>query len=243
MTSVKIRVNGVRIDFRCDDASLRHSVVARFGGGVPPFGEELPDDRDVGVRVNAGVATLEHLGLVGRVQLDRAEITAPPASLVFADVLVRAALAWRLAERGAILLHASAVKAKGGAVVAFGVSGAGKSTVARTLGGALSDELVQIGRAPGGGWEVAGTPWWHGSGERAPLSRLVWLVRGEPPTTRMVRGAELLRALAREAGRYFPDPTFQRRVFEVCAELADLGAVRVAAAEGRVADDVARALG
>jgi hypothetical protein len=70
----------------------------------------------------------------------------------------------------------------------------------------------------------------------------VWLVRGEPPSVREVRGGELLRALLREAGRFIPDADFQRRLFDLCADLARVGAIRVAAPEGGVVEAVRGAI-
>jgi hypothetical protein len=240
MTDVHLQVAGVPLVVRAADGAFARRVADRFAGRPAPFDEELPDQVPLPVEVAGRTATLRFGRWRGAVDLEAATVEAPP-HLVLADALVRAAVAWKLAERGALLLHASAFVAGGGAVVAFGRSGAGKSTVAAAHGPALSDELVRL-RRDGGGWEAGGTPWWRGTGGRAPLRALVWLVRGEAPSVRRVRGAELFRALTREAGRWLPEPTFQRRVFELCADLAAVGALRVAASEGRVAEELAEAL-
>jgi hypothetical protein len=219
------------------------AVRARFAGAAGGLDATLPRDRSVRVRVQGGVATLCQGARRGSIDLARASIVAPP-DVAFADTLVRAAVCWRHALAGALLLHAAAVPHADGVAVVFGASGAGKSTVARALGPALSDELVLL-ESPATGsdrWQVAGTPWWRGTGGRAPLARLVWLVRGEPQAVRSVAGTVLVRALAAEAARYFGEAGFQRRLFDLCVDLARLGALRVAAAEGRAAEDVRAAL-
>ncbi len=239
--AVDVAAAGVVVRVRARDAAFLEQVARRFDGRGAAIEEVLGPDRDVRLTLRGTRAVLGMRGLEGEVDLKGPAITTPP-NLVFADTLVRAAVAWRLAEEGALLLHASAVRRSGNAVVFFGASGAGKSTVARAIGNALADELVQV-RRRGNAWIVRGTPWWGSSAESAPLDRLVWLVRGEIPSVRRAGGRELFLALSREAGRYFPEPGFQRRLFEMCADLATLGAVRVAAAEGRVAEDVAEVLG
>jgi hypothetical protein len=222
------------------EAGFAEALRDRFAGRPAAFAEELPDAEALALTLAGSVARVRWGDREGRLDLARLEIWSPP-SLVFADALVRAAVAFGLADRGGVLLHAAAVPHAGGAAVVFGASGAGKTTLSRACPDALADELTCVER-DGAGFVVGATPWWRGGAARAPLRRLVWLVRGEAPSRRTVSGGELLRALAAECGRYLPDPGFQRRVFEVLADLASLGALRVAAAEGRVAQDVLGAL-
>jgi len=72
-----------------------------------------------------------------------------------------------LHQRGRIVLHASAVKVNGKAVLFLGASGAGKSTMAAALGShgypLISDDLCAISLAPGG------SPVVHPDGRRLKL--------------------------------------------------------------------------
>src|SRR5690606_2367179 len=69
------------------------------------------------------------------------------------EAAIRIAASIALPRRGGVIVHASAVAARGRAWIFAGVSGAGKSTIARLLSGAspelvaLADELVIL--APG----------------------------------------------------------------------------------------------
>jgi hypothetical protein len=239
------------------EGPARDAIVARFARHAHGYAETLPDRRELQVRVDGRVASMEYAGEVGRADLETGVIDCP-GSPVLCDALVRVAASWKLAQRGALFLHSSAVRVTTPygvmAVVFFGKSGVGKSTLATTHGDFISDELSLIEssdssgvdrsalRADAPSWTVAPTPWWHGSGDPAPLKQLVWLVRGERPSVRRVGGGELLRALLQETGRYLPIAEFQSRVFDLCARLAASGAVRVAAGEGRVVQDVFSAL-
>ena len=241
---LRIEVGGVPLRVLAPAGPVSDAIAARFARRAHGFAEVLPERRTLPVRVEGRIAYIEHAGQVGSIDLEAGEVRTP-ASPVLADALVRAAAAWRLAQRGALYLHASAIRlpATQGvrACVFFGASGTGKSTLASHAGDFISDELTQLESASGA-WRVCPTPWWHGSGEPAPLGQLVWLVRGEPPSARRIEGSTLLRALLGESGRYFPIPEFETQLFELCARLAAGGAIRVAAGEGRVIADVRAAL-
>jgi hypothetical protein len=237
MTDVALQIAGARVGVRCADAAFAARVRERFLGRAAPFPEPAPGPAAAEVTRNGDVVSVRTGALEGRADLDLGVVETPP-SLTLVDFLVRAVVAARLAERGGLLLHAVAVKRPGGVWVAFGRSHAGKSTLGRELGGrVLGDDFVALVPARGK-WLVRPTPWWRGHGRSAALSRLIWLVRGEPPSLRDVRGAELCAALWHEAGRFVPGADFATRVLGACADLARLGAVRVAAPEGRVVEAV-----
>ncbi len=239
-----IQIGNARIGFHSTSRALCDAIAARFGNGRNGFSEVLPERRNLEIQVKDGVAFVDYEGEIGRIDLARSEVHVT-SSLVLADALVRAALAWQLANRGGILLHSSAVRIDGRAFVFFGRSTAGKSTLARAYGDVIADELSLVestDREDGGGFLVHPTPWWHGKGPPAKLARLVWIVRGEAPSVRRIRGGELVRGLSKEAGRYFPVADFERKVFDLCARMASSGGLRVAAGEGRVVEDVRAAL-
>jgi len=92
----------------------------------------------------------------------------------------------RLVREGGLFVHACAVRLPGGAALFCGVSGAGKTTLARVFHRAgvsvLSDDRVALRPTPGG-FRTWGTPW-HGSGrfaspESAPL-RAVFFLKQAP---------------------------------------------------------------
>jgi len=229
-----LRIAGVEVRIRCDDATFVPVVLGRFNGRHQALAEMLPGPVEAEVTREGTVVRVRSGGIEGTADIRRG-VVATPSSLTLMDALVRVVVGARLVERGGLLLHAAAIERPAGALVAFGRSRAGKSTLAKGFGGrAISDEFVAL--APGRPWRVHSTPWWRGSGPSAPLGRLVWLVRGEPPSARAVGGAELCAALWREAGRFAPG--FDARLLEACASLARCGALRVAAPEGGVVEAV-----
>jgi hypothetical protein len=111
-----------------------------------------------------------------------------------------------------------------------GASGAGKSTSARTLGRALSDELSVVHVREG---RVAGTPYWNGSPAEAPLDRIVLLERGGAGTAEPLTGARAVAALLPHVIRYVADEALDRDVLARCAELCQRAqVVRVHCPEG-----------
>ncbi|MBK8165024.1 MAG: hypothetical protein IPK64_03555 [bacterium] len=107
-------------------------------------------------------------------------------------------------ERTAWLVHSSAVIAGGQGFLFVGPSGAGKSTVARLSAAhhVLGDEMNLLLPRPGGGWDVAGTPF-NGLFRakrpgRAPLRAVLLLEHGPQPSLREAPLAESVAALAGE---------------------------------------------
>ena len=89
-------------------------------------------------------------------------------------------------REGGLFVHACAARLAGGAALFCGVSGAGKTTLARVFHragvGVLSDDRVALRPAPKG-FRAWGTPW-HGSGrfaspESAPLRAVFFLKQAE----------------------------------------------------------------
>jgi hypothetical protein len=98
----------------------------------------------------------------------------PLDELLIVNILAR--------RRLGVIVHACGIREQGQGLLFCGVSGAGKSTIARlwekTEVTLLSDDRIIIRRAAGRLW-MHGTPW-HGdarisSAEKAPLSRLYFL--------------------------------------------------------------------
>lgn len=104
---------------------------------------------------------------------------------IFEQLLYQAhASARRRLGQAAWLVHSSAVIVDGQGFLFVGPSGAGKSTVARLSAGrhVLGDEMNLLLPRPGGGWDVAGTPF-NGLFRakrpgRAPLRAVLLLAHG-----------------------------------------------------------------
>lgn len=90
------------------------------------------------------------------------------------ETVLKVMLAAELARRGGLLVHGVALAHQGRAALFTGHSGAGKSTLGALWteagGTRLSDELVAVWPAPGGGWRAAGTPWNVGLPQEAALA-------------------------------------------------------------------------
>jgi len=110
----------------------------------------------------------------------RAEI---PSSIWVVDSLLRMTFGLLLLERGGLLLHASGVLVGRRALVCFGPSGVGKTTIARSVPReqVMCDEMIAL-VPQGAGVRAYGTPF-HGDYRicaplTAPLAALVRLVQG-----------------------------------------------------------------
>lgn len=172
-------------------------IDVRDGVRVPR--EEAPRDGEpAAIRVEGDRVVVVHQRFRGVIDPFAMEATLERESAgdSFAmEILQRTALSCRLPLEGGLLLHSAGVVIDGEAALFFGVSGAGKSTIAALLGGTiLSDELVAIrnGRA-------SATGFW-GTLDRAdaprgsfPIRALVDLARGD--------GVALQRLEPREARR------------------------------------------
>jgi hypothetical protein len=199
------RAGGVLFDVDPPDAltEAERAAVARLGPASPGPSEEpfrirlvdtppwTSDDRTLFPRWEPAVQrwvdgkllashlsfTAEIEPLESRARLHRRETRAYPL-----EAVVRTAMMARLPLVGGLPLHAAGVIADGRGLAFFGVSGAGKTTLAETSPHpVLSDELVALG--PGDPPRLVRSGFWgEGRGpERAtgaPLAALVALDRG-----------------------------------------------------------------
>jgi hypothetical protein len=130
-------------------------------------------------------------------------------------------LYWHLAKHGGIFVHGSGVDYRGAGRLFCGVSGVGKSTMARLAlsdgGTVLNDDRIGITRGPEG-FVLHGTPW-HGTAEyhrpaRAPLGSVYFLEHGATNEVRRLTDAE---AFARVAAAACP-PCFSHDLMEGVVE-------------------------
>lgn len=82
----------------------------------------------------------------------------PPVRAI--ENYIRSAVAWQAAERGGALVHSASAVLNGKGYLFYGPSGAGKSTLSacNTRASVLSDDLSLVLPRPGGGLDVAGSP-------------------------------------------------------------------------------------
>lgn len=145
------------------------------------------------------------------------------------EAAVRIALSIVLPRLSGAILHASSVRIDGRALVFAGVSGAGKSTIARLLTeGAtdrtrLADELLVV-RASAGQWRVYVAPF-HGIqglplGEDWPLAGVYFLSHAGEHRVRTLGRGEATAQLLRHTLAYVADRATATAALDVVAHLA-----------------------
>jgi hypothetical protein len=138
-----------------------------------------------------------------------------------------------LAEQGGFLVHAASVVRNGRAFLFAGVSGAGKTTIARlaptdvTL---LTDEISYVSRGEDG-YYAYGTPFAGelgrlGENMRAPLAAVYLLSKGTENKIEPVSAAEAVRALLENILFFSQDSKMVRSVFEAACDFVSRVPVR-----------------
>jgi hypothetical protein len=130
-----------------------------------------------------------------------------------------------LAEQGGFLVHASSAVRNGRAFLFAGVSGAGKTTMARLAPPAvtlLTDEISYVSRQEDG-YYAYGTPFAGdlgrlGENMRAPLAALYLLTKGTENKIEPVGAAEASRALLENILCFARDSEVVRSVFEAACD-------------------------
>lgn len=145
------------------------------------------------------------------------------------EAAVRIAASIALPRHGALLLHASAIATGNRALVFAGQSGAGKSTIARTLAGAfphvdrLADELILIGPSPEHQWLAHVSPFFSKCdlprGAKVPLASLDFLLQAPENRRLPLSPGAALRELCRHILVYVTEPATAAAVLELAAAI------------------------
>lgn len=146
------------------------------------------------------------------------------------EACLRIAISAALPSTGAILMHSSAVRLDGEALVFSGVSGAGKSTISELLATReglekLADELLllQAPRAPGQAWTLIVAPFLGAAGlphgASLPLAAVHLLIQAPAHRKRRVPPGEALREVMKHILVYTGLPGTAEAVLGVAARL------------------------
>ena len=145
-----------------------------------------------------------------------------PESVHVVDSLLRIAMSLLLLERGGLLVHGSSVELDDAALVCFGPSGAGKTTIARSVAAeaVLCDELTAIYR-DGARIIAAGTPF-HGdlptcSPRALPLGALCRLRQSDGERLVALSAAAAVRELLASTLFFCRDEALVMQLVEVAA--------------------------
>ena len=242
--AIAIEIGGHPILLRTKDDAFRKLVVERYAGflgsSCSPLGSfefevdllptpPVPSDEDVRVERSGANWRLQR----GDFQAEwdparrrgRIQQTANPYSI---DSVLRIVHSLILAREGGFLLHAASAIRGGYAFLFSGVSGAGKTTIARlappdaTL---LTDEISYI-RRMGDGYFACGTPFsgeLQQSGENcsAPIRSSFFLKHGPENKIEVVPQAEALRKLMRNILFFAEDQELVGRIFQSACEFLE----------------------
>jgi hypothetical protein len=228
----------IEVEVQVSSAPIRAGWEPRFitHPGVDPA--PLPPDYDPGrdgplqayeaAAVPGGLRVAAENTLRGEFDLaSRRGIIAQERNIYLFHTALRQFLAYLLPLEGrGCMLHASGVALGGQAAGFFGVSGSGKSTIARLAPSAvLTDESLALLR-DGGRWVAHTTPFWGdydpgpSSVESAPLAGLFHLVKAQRDRVTRLTWQEAVRGLSQSLMYQIRDPAYEAALFRQACALA-----------------------
>jgi hypothetical protein len=246
-SSVVVEIGGLPIRLRCDNPSFLQQIERRYSGYVtsstdarfdfeielaPPGA--LSRDEDVSVTCDAGRWLMRRGDFRAEwnpsTRRGRIQQTINPYSL---DCVLRIVHTLLLAREGGFLLHASSAIRNGRAFLFSGVSGAGKTTMARLAppdAALLTDEISYVIPRDGRYFAV-GTPFYGelsraGENLAAPIEALYLLAKGPENTIEPMMGSEAVRGLLGNILFFARDPEFVELVFGTAFDFVNRVPVR-----------------
>jgi hypothetical protein len=245
--STVVEIGGLPIRLGCDDPSFIALLVERYAGYVSasdqasfvfeielaPPGTESGDE-DLSVVWNSGRWLIERGDFRAEwnpsTARGRIQQTINPYSL---DSVLRIVHTLLLARKGGFLVHASSAIRNGRAFLFSGVSGAGKTTIARLAppdAALLTDEISYVTRQNDRYFAV-GTPFFGelarvGENLRAPIACVYLLAKGPENKIEPVEGADAIRGLLGNILFFARDPEFVNLVFDSAFEFVSRVPVR-----------------
>lgn len=240
-TSVIVEIGGLPILLRADSPEFIDQAKKRYAGFISrrtdarfEFDVELASPGDIPIDEDASVAWDSGRWLLRRGDF-RAEWnpesargvirqTANPYSL---DSVLRIVHTLLLAREGGFLLHASSAIRNGRAFLFAGVSGAGKTTMARLAPPdtqLLTDEISYVTRQADR-YYAYGTPFAGDLGRAgvnvlAPVEVLYLLAQGPENSIQSIDKAEAVRRLLENILFFARDPELVEQVFQSACEFA-----------------------
>jgi len=244
---VVVEISGLPIRLRCADRDFVRQIEERYAGFVSSSNEASFDfeielaapgaesgDEDLRVNWNSGRWLMERGDFRAEwnpsTARGRIEQTINPYSL---DSVLRIVHTLLLAQQGGFLLHASSAIRNGRAFLFTGVSGAGKTTMARLAppdAALLTDEISYVIRRNGSYYSV-GTPFFGelarpGENLQAPIETLYLLAKGSKNEIEPIERAASVRGLLGNLLFFARDPEFVKSVFETACDFANRVPVR-----------------
>ena len=238
-SDVVVEIGGLPIRLRCDDSAFLHMIRERYTGYVSPSNDASFDleielappgsesgDEDVRVTLDSGRWLMERGDFRAEwnpsTARGRIQQTINPYSL---DSVLRIVHTLLLAQRGGFLVHASSAVRNGRAFLFSGISGAGKTTMARLAppdASLLTDEVSYVTRHDGR-YFAAGTPFFGelarvGENLRAPIDAVYLLAKGPQNKIEPIVGAAAVRGLLENILFFARDSEFVKLVFDAAVD-------------------------
>ncbi len=237
--NVVIEIGGIAARVTATDLAFLHMLENRYAGFISSrtdadfdFQVDLGEpgiadpDADVSVNYHSGCWSFERGDFRAEwepaTRTGRIRQTPNPYSM---DAVLRILHSLLLAKQGGFLLHAASAIRNGRAFLFAGVSGAGKTTMARLAppdAALLTDEISYVTKQDGGYFAV-GTPFFGelaraGENLRAPIECLYLLAKGPENKIEPIAGAEAVGALLGNILFFARDPRFVKLVFDAALD-------------------------
>jgi hypothetical protein len=242
-----VEIGGLPIGLHCDNPAFNRLLTERYAGYVanseqPAFDFDIEiatpgsgtGDEDLSVTWNSGRWLMErgdfHAEFNPATARGRIQQTISPYSI---DSVLRIVHTLLLARKGGFLMHASSAIRNGRAFLFPGISGAGKTTMARLAppdAALLTDEISYV-IPQDGRYFAVGTPFFGelarvGENLRAPIECVYLLAKGPENKIEPVEGSEAVRGLLANILFFAQDPEFVKLVFDAALDFAGRVPVR-----------------